>query len=238
MLRAIGFLTLLLGTAVLLVIAWYHLTYIDETTRSGSAYGFTIGQSKESAYETAQQLYKDGVISGIETTDTRAKEEARFPYLGQQLLIQDARAHFSRASYWELSGEFNKSKVRITMWWHDTSLSRIGMYTTATEETGYLDYVSVWRASEAISFKVGDTYSEAYEKLSVLAASNVTGELVLQGSLRRQPVRFANSEYSLIQSDENWMLLIEDRYTDTIRLAFAHDKLLQIRRHRVQIENI
>ena len=45
------------ASVVASVLAVHHVTYINKTVRNGSAYGFTIGDSKDSVYKKARILY-------------------------------------------------------------------------------------------------------------------------------------------------------------------------------------
>lgn len=59
----------LLAVAVAAYVAYLYATYLDETVRSGSAYGFRIGQSKAEAFAIAARQFSAGEISGVHTSE-------------------------------------------------------------------------------------------------------------------------------------------------------------------------
>jgi hypothetical protein len=64
-LKGVVFVAGLFSLAFVCLLWYLYLTYIDEAVVTGSAYGYTIGQSKRDVYEIATHQFRDNEISGI-----------------------------------------------------------------------------------------------------------------------------------------------------------------------------
>src|SRR5207249_3827999 len=71
------------------------LTYVDESVTSGSAYGFTIGQSKEEAYVYLKSAF--GAQSFLSVEDDRL-------VLGKRLHAASRTIHFTKEDFEAFTG--------------------------------------------------------------------------------------------------------------------------------------
>lgn len=53
---------LLLLTSIVVIFLYFRATYIDEMIIQGEGYGFTIGDSKEIAFEKANKLFQGKIV--------------------------------------------------------------------------------------------------------------------------------------------------------------------------------
>jgi hypothetical protein len=81
-LKILVFLAGLISLAMVLLLWYLFLTYIDETTNVGSAYGYTIGQSNDEVFAAAVAQFASSEITGIhidEPFETFEAVETNFP---------------------------------------------------------------------------------------------------------------------------------------------------------------
>lgn len=217
--------------AVLLgYIAFLYLSYIDRTVTAGSAFGFTIGQSKEEAFTTAERLFTAGKLNAI-TTLTDYEEELRLnPWLEQPMSVEAARNRFFAWDYWRLVYSAPGSADELPV------LLFEGDYLTGVGPPGHLQ--SQWQPPDVskVRLRPGQTRQEVLESLEVL--SNASGYEDLRLSTgwmaRRQPLTFSENEFLLVEGYDRWTLLVgrEQSFFNTIELQFRDGRLSQIHRHR------
>jgi hypothetical protein len=53
---------------------------------------------------------------------------------------------------------------------------------------------------------------------------------------RRQPMSFDDSEYRFVPEQDEWTLLVNADYFNTVRLTFTRGRLSRIHRHRQYFE--
>ena len=60
--RPFAFIVALIAILIGAYVIYIKATYIDEEIRTGSAYGFTVGQSKDAVFQTAKIAYSDKTV--------------------------------------------------------------------------------------------------------------------------------------------------------------------------------
>lgn len=220
--------------ALLGYIAFLHLSYVDKTVTSGSAFGFTIGQSKEEAFTTAARLFTAGKLNGINTVIGYEEELRLNPWLEQPLSVEAARNHFFGWNHWRIVYSTQGSADDLPV------LLFAGDHLTGVGPPGRLQ--SQWQPPGVpkIHLRRGQTRQEVLESLEVL--SNAPGYEDLRLSTgwmaRRQPAAFSENEFLLVEGHDHWELLVgrERSSFNTIDLQFRDGRLSQIHRHRQYFE--
>ena len=65
---------LLVAATAVAYLGYFWVTYIDETTVVGTAFGFSIGQTEAEAYAVARRHYLEDAVWGIQTISSQAEE--------------------------------------------------------------------------------------------------------------------------------------------------------------------
>jgi hypothetical protein len=227
--------TLRLRTVVVLLIlavpivyaAFLYLSYLDVTTTSGSAYGYTIGQTRADAYRVAQAQFRGGDIEAIDTLRNREVEIEHFPGIvggAARHKISEVRDSFERWDQWALWLEGETHDPLAILKFHGDRLHDLDL-----SQPGHPD---------DLGLRVGQSYAEVYSALESLAALPEYASLVVDTGwmARRQPVSFGDSEYRLVAEQDEWTLLVNGSYLNTIRLSFHDGRLVRIYRRRQYFE--
>ena len=228
--KFIYFALFMLLSVVLIYIGYLYATYIDDTVNTGSAYGFTIGQSKHEAYRIIQNKYRDGEISKIDTIQDRESEHALHPWLNNEFQnIHEVKERFNEWSDWSI---WNKSQLLAIVKWDGDYVSWVGK----PRELG-----GRWQPENIdLAISRGDSYEGVFQFLQELKAYSKYKDIALKTGwmARRQPTKFTSIEYKLIETHDNWTLVYgkKNSYFDTITLAFENEVLIEIHRHRQNFE--
>ena len=89
----------------LIYVCFLYVSYVDKEFIAGSAYGFTIGQSKADAYRIAQLQFRNGGITRIDTIRTREEEVRLFPGINGTAsyhTVGEVRDWFDNWNQWSL----------------------------------------------------------------------------------------------------------------------------------------
>jgi len=202
-------------------IGFLYLSYIDKTITSGTAYGFTIGQAKADVYRIAQLQFRDGDIEAIDTLRSRDEELKQFPeIIGDRHKVSEVRDWFESWNQWSLWLEGEKPVLLAVLKFHGDQLNH------------------PWQAPNAddLGFRTGQSYSEAYSRLEALVTAHASMVVDTGWMARRQPMSFDDSEYRFVSEQDEWTLLVNDDYFNTVRLSFTRGRLSRIHRHRQYFE--
>lgn len=225
-------------TVVLLVASYgvyLYATYLDETYRSGSAYGFTIGQSKLEAYQIARQEFQAGKIGAIDTNRGREAEIRAHPWLQEYLSVAEARKRFHQWDSWDLwlSDAGRRPVPHALLIFEGDRLTLLGQPPKS-------DGPWQLRAQFELPIHEGQTRDEVLQSLEDLSRSPLYKDLRLSTGwmARREPREFAPDEFELVKATDEWLLLVghERSYFNNIRLRFAEGRLVEIHRHRQNFE--
>ncbi len=214
-------------------LAYLYFTYIDDTVTTGSAYGFTIGQTKTESYRLAREKFGRGEIVGIDNNRGREEELLRSPWLEIEFHSVSAVAdRFDQWNHWGLWLREDDPSLLAIVKWHGDRVSGVGSPGTLGD---------TWKADGVdVSIRTGQTYAEVYETLKVLDQSSGFEDLALRTGwmARRQPVDFTEAEFPLVEPCDEWTLLVDEEwsYFNTIELRFAEGALKAINRHRQYFE--
>jgi hypothetical protein len=221
----------LLTVGALLILAipigyagFLYLSYLDKTTTSGSAYGFTIGQAKTDAYRVAQSQFRSGDIEAIDTIGRREDELKRFPgIIGDEgrHKVSEVRHSFENWDHWSLWLDGETPVLLAVLKFRGDRLDDLSQSNP-----------------DDLGLTVGQSYAEVYSALESLARLPEYASLVVVTGwmARRQPVTFGDSEYRLVAEQDEWTLLVNGSHLNSIRLAFDDGRLVRIHRHRQYFE--
>ena len=216
-------------------VGYLYITYINTTIVSGSGYGFTIGQSKEQAYEAAKRAFEAGNLAGINTVQDRNEELLLNPWLEADLPVKDAVDRIEGWDTWSLS--LNTSSDRPSL------LGVVvfeGDYVSSVGQPGKLS--SRWNPPEypALDIHKGQTRAQVAVVFQALSQSPGYESLRLSTGwmARRQPKTFAQAEFRYVEGNDDWTLLVDQKwsYFNTVRLRFHDGALAEIHRHRQYFE--
>lgn len=211
-----------------------YLSYLDETTTSGFAYGFTIGQTRAQAYRIAQAQFRDGDIEAIDTQQNHEQEMRRFAgilggppgHLAARHTVSEIRDSFESWDYWFVWLDY-KSKP-------PAALAHLRFHGDRLQELELLQPAP----SDDLRLRVGQSYAEVYSALESRAPLPEDAVLALATGwmARRQPVSFSDSEYRFVAEEDEWTLKVNGTYLNTIQLSFHDGRLVRIHRHRQYFE--
>ncbi|MEM7281373.1 MAG: hypothetical protein AAF438_07075 [Pseudomonadota bacterium] len=225
---ALGILLLIVGS----YLAYLYITYIDQTVTSGSAYGFTVGQSKIEAYQIAYEKFQAEEIVRIQTVRSREVELKRHPWLREKFhRLEDVQEHFDQWNHWSVWLRALEPQLLAVIEWQGTAVSGVGK----PGALGQLWQPEVGRASTEIA--AGDSYEDAYSALHALAKVSGYEELVVRTGwmARRQPTYLTQEEFRFVEFYDEWRLYVGSAF-NTIQLSFDGGKLQEIHRHRQHFE--
>ncbi len=216
-------------------VSFLFLSYLDEAVTQGSEYGFTIGQSKEQAYRAAQSLFRQGQVSGIDSTGNRDDEIRMNPWLDRTLTLAEARPRFHLWNDWILeSPRKPQNEIIAVLQFQGDQLKSIGLPPP--------DLVTSWRPANTadLHFRQGQTRHEVLAQLEELTTRPGYEQMRLSTGwmARRQPVGFADSEYGLVEHADRWTMFVGKprSFFNTISLEFRDGRLKTIHRHRQYFE--
>lgn len=214
-------------------VAYLYLSYIHDEVTEGSAYGFTIGQTKEEAYAVVGEMFHEGEIAHMSSERVRGEpfpERRRVP---ESSHVGRLRGVFPDWDSWTLE---NAAPYSVHLYWHGDALERIRLY----EGPGGWRLVDRWSpsAAPALEFRVGHSYEEVYRLLLQLDEVQTGPRIRLRtGNLGvRQPVEGSREEYRFVEDLGRWKLYLDEDFWDSIKLEFEDDRLRRITRHRQNFE--
>lgn len=245
-----------LGIALLIpigIIVFLVFTHINETVESGSAYGFTIGQSKQEAYKIARGQFERGEIIKMSTSINWETSKFLYPKTVEHLTMKEVERWSNLWDKWELEqdddgdGVGDEGSLMVVIKFHGPKVSeiRLPIYLDGT-----LDSLSrnhdrwlVPGLEKGFTVSVGQTYEKVFQFLKSLSESPGYESLVLTIKLTPalwQPLRFTKKEFRLVEPYDAWTLYKSDPTpgSNNIELIFKDNHLQKIRRYRLFFEGI
>lgn len=236
--RWVGAILTAAGIAVALplgYVAFLFLSYLDVSVTEGSEYGFTIGQSKEQAYRAAQSLFRQGRVSGIDSTGDRDEEIRMNPWLDRTLTLAEVRPRFLQWDTWVLERiRKPQNEIVAVLQFRGNELESIGRPPP--------NLFTSWRPANTadVHFRQGQTRQEVLAELEELTTHGGYEQMRLSTGwmARRQPATFADTEYGLVAPADRWTLFVGKSQSafNTIDLEFQDGRLKTIHRHRQYFE--
>ena len=216
-----------------ILVFFLYVSSVDKEVTAGSAYGFTIGQSKADAYRIAQSQFRSGDITAIDTIRNREEEVKRFPEINGNASYRTVAAiegWFDNWNHWSLWIDGDNPSLLVIFTFNGDRFSGVGR--------GPLG--EVWQPADAdgITFRVGQSYAEVYKLLEALSRSPGYETLVLDTGwmARRQPVELNEAEYRYVAEYDDWTLLVSRSRLNSIQLTFDQGRLSRVHRHRQYFE--
>jgi hypothetical protein len=229
----------LFAGAVILVPVTYccflYFSYVDKEITAGTAYGFTVGQSKQDAYKRAQLQFLNGEITRIDTILTRDEEVKLFPKINGSVsyhTVAEVRGLFENWDQWSLWLNGDKPSLLAILRFQGDRLSGVDSGSPGPGETLLV------AGGNATNFRAGQSYKEVYQTLEALSRTPGYERLVLDTGwmARRQPVEFKDAEYRFVAEYDEWTLLVGDSRLNSIQLTFNEGRLVRVHRHRQHFE--
>jgi hypothetical protein len=236
LLKLAGALVAALVFVTVAYVGFLYFSFLDKTVTSGSAYGFTIGQSKAEAYRIAQTQFQNGEISRIHTIGSREEELVRYPEVNRSdsyYSVTEVRDWFDNWNHWSLwsAPNFKTPLVIITF---------KGKHVQGVGAPGNLGASWTPPNTKDITITAGQTYHEVYRSLETLLQAPGYESLQLDTGwmARRQPDQLEDYEFRFVANDDRWTLLIgsSESFFNNVELGFSQNRLTSIRRHRQYYE--
>ncbi len=245
-------LTLLASGVILTPVLLIWATYINETVTTGSAYGFTIGSSREQVYETVQSKLEAGELVTRHTSDYGG---AGGIWLGERwddfAQLEDIRLdQFRQWKYWELwrkvtpnpnpllsplksvvDFSFEGERVfQLTLRSYDKPVGPEDNRSHSITK----DVVKIPLQDRRVVVRSGQTYEEIYQTLMTLPQQD--SEFWVRGRYHRSLRNWSDEEFTIAREWSVWSLSYEENPPldghNKIRLEFENDQLKEINRWR------
>lgn len=228
------------GILFLIIVSIIGCVYQNEDFTEGTAYGFTIGQTKQEVYRNAQSKYKKGEIVQIEPDLGREEYLQVNPELNHGHKVANVDEWFDLWNSWTLKIDGEDFYLYTVIDIEESTVSWIGLLRKNHHE---LELQNEWIAPNMENppkIFAGQTFKEVYQALLTISRDPAYEKLVVStGWMVRRPVtKFTQDEYRFISPYDRWQLMYSGKmiHNNYLEFKFANGKLIHINRHRQNFE--